>query len=132
MLSIFFFQSCYLREKRPLSVPNFTSVISKMNSPPSLSSSNYISHSAWISWSLHGCMHVSFLLHLTTLSRLSRRRSYFASSCTCFCSFAFMHVFVCLPSLCGCLCINMHAPAWWHATVLRCVNSQSDSKSLYF
>lgn len=91
-----------LCRERLLSAPNFTSVILKMNSPPSPASSNYFSHSAWISWSLHGRTHVSFLLRLTTLFRLSWERSYFAGSCRVFARFCIC-VYVCLSS---CLHLN--------------------------
>lgn len=103
-------------EKRPLSVQNFTSVISKMNSPPSLSSSNYFSHSAWISWSLHSRMHVSFLLHPAILFLPVEETQLLAGLDWCLNSFAFLFVFPCV-----CIKISMYlceTPITYHEVMV--------------
>lgn len=80
--SIFFFLlKLIFAEKGPLSVPNFTSAVLKMNSPPSLSSSNYFSHSAWISWCFTVACMSFFLFCLTTVLSPPKEMQPFASLC---------------------------------------------------
>lgn len=101
-------QSWYLQKKKAI-ISNTLHLCNFKNefSTP-LSSSNYISHSARISWSLHRCKHVSSLLRVTLFSPV--KETFLQTHAGIF-FFSFLFFSVSLPvsSVCPSVCIYIHA-----------------------